>query len=57
MKLNTNQFLNMSIDDFDSVDQLSRTRISRKEIKSKWQQIEDGTNVHSDKSIASQRKW
>lgn len=57
MKLNTNDFLNMSIDDFDSVDELSRTRISRKEIKSKWQQVEDGINTHSGKSVSHQRKW
>ena len=57
MRLNANEFMNMSIDDFDSVDELSRTRISRKEIKSKWQQIEDGVNIHSGKSVSRQRKW
>lgn len=57
MRLNANEFMNMSIDDFDSVDELSRNRVSRKEIKSKWQHIEDGVNTHSGKSVSRQRKW
>lgn len=57
MRLNANEFMDMSTDDFDSVDKLSRTRISRKEIKSKWQQIEEGVNLHSGKSVSRQRKW
>lgn len=57
MKLSNRDFLSMSEEDFDSVDELSRTRISRKEIKSTWQCIEDGVNTHNTKSVSKYRKW
>lgn len=57
MKLNNHDFLNMTADEFDSVEDLSRTRVSRKEIKSNWQCIEDGVNTHNSKSVSRHRKW
>ena len=57
MKLSNRDFLNMSEDDFDSVDELSRNKISRKEIKSTWQSVEDGLNTHNSKSVSRYRKW
>ncbi|QDH46617.1 hypothetical protein LAh9_134 [Aeromonas phage LAh_9] len=57
MKVNIKDVMNMSPEEFDTVEELSRTRVSRKEIKSNWQCIEDGVNTHNSKSVSKYRKW
>ena len=59
MKLNTNQydFLNLSEEQMDGIQELERTSIQRKEIKSQWKKEEDGLNIHKNKSVITFRKF
>lgn len=59
MKINTNQydFLNLSEEQFDDIQELERTSIQRKEIKSQWKKEEDGLNIHKSKSVSTFRKY
>lgn len=58
-KINLQQYdlLRLSEEEMDNIEDINRTSLQRKEIKSQWNKEEDGVNVNKAKSIETFRKW
>lgn len=58
-KINLQQYdlLCLSEEEMDNIEDINRTSLQRKEIKSQWNKEEDGVNVNKAKSIETFRKW
>lgn len=58
-KINLQQYdlLRLSEEEMDNIEDINRTSLQRKEIKSQWNKEEDGVNVNKGKSIETFRKW
>lgn len=58
-KINLQQYdlLHLSEEEVDNIEDINRTSLQRKEIKSQWNKEEDGVNVNKAKSIETFRKW
>lgn len=58
-KINLQQYdlLHLSEEEMDNIEDINRTSLQRKEIKSQWNKEEDGINVNKGKSIETFRKW
>lgn len=58
-KINLQQYdlLHLSEEEMDNIEDINRTSLQRKEIKSQWNKEEDGVNVNKAKSIETFRKW
>lgn len=58
-KINLQQYdlLRLSEEEMDNIEDINRTSLQRKEIKSQWNKEEDGVNVNKAKSVETFRKW